>query len=242
MPVTVKMRKGIDDEHLTYLEAGRAAAEEGATWVALHGRTAAQMYSAVRGLGGHRPARRRAGPLRRPGAGQRRHLDCRRRAGHGGSRPAAPAWSWVAAAWADPGCSGQLAAAFAGATCAPAEPTSGEVRDVLRRHAELLVEMRADERDRLPRHPQAHGLVLEGVPRSRSRSGRRSGRSATLARARRAAGADRPGPVVSERGRRGPRGRTSAQQRVALPEGWLDSCELAPAPDLAAAELGVSGG
>ena len=29
LPVTMKMRKGIDDDHLTYLEAGRAAAEEG---------------------------------------------------------------------------------------------------------------------------------------------------------------------------------------------------------------------
>lgn len=44
VPVTVKMRKGIDEDHLTYLEAGRSAQEEGATAVALHGRTAAQMY------------------------------------------------------------------------------------------------------------------------------------------------------------------------------------------------------
>ncbi len=44
VPVTVKMRKGIDAEHLTYLEAGTIAQEEGITAVALHGRTAAQMY------------------------------------------------------------------------------------------------------------------------------------------------------------------------------------------------------
>lgn len=44
VPVTVKMRKGIDDEHLTFLRAGRIAAESGVAWVALHGRTAAQMY------------------------------------------------------------------------------------------------------------------------------------------------------------------------------------------------------
>jgi nifR3 family TIM-barrel protein len=44
VPVTVKMRKGIDDEHLTFLRAGRIAAEAGVAWVALHGRTAAQMY------------------------------------------------------------------------------------------------------------------------------------------------------------------------------------------------------
>jgi nifR3 family TIM-barrel protein len=44
IPVTIKMRKGIDDDHLTFLEAGRIAADAGVHWVALHGRTAAQMY------------------------------------------------------------------------------------------------------------------------------------------------------------------------------------------------------
>ena len=44
LPVTIKMRKGIDDDHLTYLDAGRIAVEEGVTAVALHGRTAAQHY------------------------------------------------------------------------------------------------------------------------------------------------------------------------------------------------------
>lgn len=45
VPVTVKFRKGIDDDHLTYLETGRAAEEEGAAAVALHARTARQLYS-----------------------------------------------------------------------------------------------------------------------------------------------------------------------------------------------------
>lgn len=45
IPVTVKMRKGIDDEHLTFIEAGLAAEQEGAAAVALHARTAAQHYS-----------------------------------------------------------------------------------------------------------------------------------------------------------------------------------------------------
>lgn len=44
LPVTMKMRKGIDDDHLTYLDAGRIAVEEGVTAIALHGRTAAQHY------------------------------------------------------------------------------------------------------------------------------------------------------------------------------------------------------
>src|SRR5207253_7103243 len=45
IPVTVKFRVGIDDEHLTYLDAGRIAEAEGAAAVALHARTAAQRYS-----------------------------------------------------------------------------------------------------------------------------------------------------------------------------------------------------
>ena len=40
----MKMRKGIDDDHITYLDAGRIAVEEGVTAIALHGRTAAQHY------------------------------------------------------------------------------------------------------------------------------------------------------------------------------------------------------
>ena len=45
VPVTVKMRKGIDDDHLTYVEAGLIAQEAGVAAVALHARTAAQRYS-----------------------------------------------------------------------------------------------------------------------------------------------------------------------------------------------------
>lgn len=45
IPVTVKMRIGIDSDHITYLEAGESAAKLGVSWVALHARTAAQMYS-----------------------------------------------------------------------------------------------------------------------------------------------------------------------------------------------------
>ena len=44
LPVTVKIRTGIDDDHLTYLDAGRIAAEEGIAAIALHGRTARQHY------------------------------------------------------------------------------------------------------------------------------------------------------------------------------------------------------
>ncbi|MEZ5382127.1 MAG: tRNA dihydrouridine synthase DusB [Microthrixaceae bacterium] len=45
LPVTVKFRMGIDDDHLTFLDAGRIAQDEGVAWVALHARTAEQLYA-----------------------------------------------------------------------------------------------------------------------------------------------------------------------------------------------------
>lgn len=45
VPVTVKLRMGIDEEHLTYLDAGPIAEGEGVAAVALHARTAEQAYS-----------------------------------------------------------------------------------------------------------------------------------------------------------------------------------------------------
>jgi nifR3 family TIM-barrel protein len=45
LPVTMKMRMGIDDDHQTYLDAGRIAEGCGVAAVALHARTAAQAYS-----------------------------------------------------------------------------------------------------------------------------------------------------------------------------------------------------
>ncbi len=44
VPVTIKFRMGIDDSLLTYLEAGRIGEGEGVKAVALHARTAAQLY------------------------------------------------------------------------------------------------------------------------------------------------------------------------------------------------------
>jgi len=45
VPVTVKFRLGIDDDHLTFLDTGRIAADEGVAAVALHARTALQHYA-----------------------------------------------------------------------------------------------------------------------------------------------------------------------------------------------------
>ena len=81
IPVTVKMRIGIDEAHHTFLEAGRIAQDAGAARVALHGRTAAQRYS---GEADWTAIKAAEGRTRGPGPGQRRHLGGRRRAAHDG--------------------------------------------------------------------------------------------------------------------------------------------------------------
>jgi len=45
VPVTIKFRMGIDDEHLTWQDSGRVAEQEGCAAVGLHSRTAAELYS-----------------------------------------------------------------------------------------------------------------------------------------------------------------------------------------------------
>jgi len=45
VPVTLKFRKGIDEDHLTFVESGVVAEEEGVAAIALHARTARQLYS-----------------------------------------------------------------------------------------------------------------------------------------------------------------------------------------------------
>ena len=44
VPITLKFRIGVDDAHETFLDCGRIAEDEGCAAVALHARTAAQLY------------------------------------------------------------------------------------------------------------------------------------------------------------------------------------------------------
>ncbi len=239
VPVTVKMRKGIDDEHLTYLEAGRAAAQEGAAWVALHGRTAAQMYGGQADWTAIAALVEQLAPLGVPVLG------------NGDIWTAADALAMVertgcAGVVVGRGCLGRpwlfghLAAAFAGQP-EPPEPRSGEVLDVLRRHAELLVEMHADEQKGCRDIRKHVAWYLKGF-RVAQPIRAALGTVGTLAELDSLlAGIDPDQPHPTEVAA-GPRGRTSGQRRVALPEGWLDSCELGLGADLSAAEIGVSGG
>ena len=215
VPVTVKLRTGIDDGHLTYLDAGRIAQDLGVTAVALHARTAAQRYgppadwSAISRL---------ADALEIPVLG------------NGDIWEAPDALRMVeqtgcAGVVVGRGCLGRpwlfrdLQAAFAGQPV-PTAPDLGEVADLLLEHAELLVDTYGPDvglRD-LRKHTSWY---LQGFPVGRPV--RRSlNQVETLAEVRELlTGLDRELPF-DEAMRRQPRGHTSPPKRVILPHGWLD--------------------
>ena len=191
VPITVKIRKGIDDQTLTYLDAGRTAQDEGAAWVALHGRTAAQMYG---GTADWRAIARLKDAVDIPVLG------------NGDIWTAADALRLVHETGCDGvvvgrGCLGRpwlfrdLAAAFAGEP-APAPPALGEVARVMRRHAELLVEAFDGDEDRACRDFRKHvswytkGFRVGGETRAAL------GMVGEPGRARRPAGAARPDGAV----------------------------------------------
>ncbi len=141
IPVTMKTRKGIDDEHLTYLDAGRIAQDAGCAAIALHGRTAVQHYS---GRADWDSIAELKAAVDIPVLG------------NGDIWEAADAIRMVDETGIDGvvvgrGCLGRpwlfrdLAAAFNGEDVLQL-PTLGEVAGVMRRHAELLGELLGEER------------------------------------------------------------------------------------------------
>ena len=251
VPVTVKMRKGIDDDHLTYLEAGRIAEAEGAAAVALHGRTANQYYSGQADWTA--VARLKEAVTTVPVLG------------NGDIWTADDALRMVAETGCDGvvvgrGCLGRpwlfadLAAAFAGRPDR-VRPTLGEVMATMRRHVVAL----------LDHYASAPGADRHGPGTSEVRACRdirkhvawylkgysvRAELRADLALVESLAGFDAlaeqldldqpyPGEVAE-----GPRGRAGSPRGVSLPDGWLDSRDLDDlgAADILAAELSVSGG
>ena len=249
VPVTVKMRMGIDAEHLTYLEAAKAAEGQGVAAVALHARTAAQSYSGQADW--EAIARLKDAVTTVPVLGNgdiwsaQDALDMMARTGCDGvvvgrgclGRP------WLF---------GDLAAAFAGDP-RRWEPTLGEVAQTLRRHARYLTEFYTDEGDggqggggegRACRDIRKHiAWYLRGFP-----AGHEVRHRLALVDSLAALDAllgeldpDVPWPGAPAEG---PRGRTGTPRAVALPEQWLDSRELTgvSATAVAAAEASVSGG
>ena len=240
VPVTVKMRKGIDDDHLTYLEAGQAAAEEGVTWVALHARTAEQMYSGVADWDAIARLKDHLAPLGTPVLG------------NGDIWTAQDALDMVARTGADgvvvgrgclgrPWLFGQLAAAFTGAPV-PADPDLAHVLITLRRHGQLLCADYGEFKG--IRDIRKHmAWYLKGFS-VRQQIRQALGTVASMDELDALLAQIEPDQRFNTEVGSGPRGRTSGGRRPTLPDGWLDSPELdGPARlMLQEAELSVSGG
>jgi nifR3 family TIM-barrel protein len=234
IPVTVKMRIGIDDEHRTYLDAGRRAADAGVAAVALHARTAAQRYSGTADWSAIARLRD-ALPAELPVLG------------NGDIFSAADAVAMVAQTGCDgvvvgrgclgrPWLFGDLEAAFAGRPLPPG-PTLGQVSATMRRHAELLGQhMGADKGIRDMRKHIA--WYLKGFPVG-SELRRRLGLVGSLDELDEMLAQldhDQPFPLDAD----GPRGRQGSPGRVVLPEHWLDDPDDPAVPF--GAELDHSGG
>ncbi len=234
LPVTVKMRTGIDDDHLTYLDAGRIAQDAGVAWVALHARTAAQRYS---------------------GAADWAALAALKQAldipvlGNGDLWEADDALRMVRETGVDGvvvgrGCLGRpwlfadLAAAFAGR---PARllPNLGEVAATMRRHTVLLGEWLGDETAGCTDFRKHVAWYLKGFPAGAALR-RALAMTSSLAELDDLLGkldADAPYPVDILGT---PRGRINSPGRVHLPEGWLAGRDDDTVPH--GAELDDSGG
>ena len=234
VPVTVKMRIGIDDERHTYLDAARRAAGAGVAAVALHARTAAQRYSGTADWSAIARLRD-ALPAELPVLG------------NGDIFSAADALEMVARTGCDgvvvgrgclgrPWLFGDLEAAFAGRPL-PEPPRLGQVAATMRRHAVLLMEhMGAHKGIRDMRKHIA--WYLKGFPVG-SELRRRLGLVSSLDELDELLAEldpDIPFPADAD----GPRGRQGSAGRVVLPERWLDDPDDPTVP--LGAELDHSGG
>ncbi|GAB3599012.1 tRNA dihydrouridine synthase DusB [Microbacterium tumbae] len=239
IPLTVKMRKGIDRDHLTFLEAGRAAEDAGAAAVALHARTASEFYS------GHADWNA-VGELKQA-------VTSIPVLGNGDIWSAEDAVRMMAETDCDgvvvgrgclgrPWLFGDLAAAF-GAESHPVDATLGFVADAFRRHADLLVEFFEDE-DRGCRDIRKHvswyfkGYPVGGELRTAL------AKVESLAQMDDLLGElDRSAPYPGADAE-GQRGRAGHPKRPALPDRWLDSREVASETQemLRGAEIENSGG
>jgi nifR3 family TIM-barrel protein len=218
VPVTMKTRKGIDDEHLTYRDAGRIAQEAGCAAIALHGRTVSQAYSGVADWAAI--------------ADLVQHVDIPV-LGNGDIWEAADAVRLVretgaAGVVVGRGCLGRpwlfrdLAAAFSGEQVATL-PTLGEVAQMMRRHAELLCRHMGEERG-CKEFRKHVSWYLKGF-RAGGEMRRSLGLVDSLDRLDGLlAGLDPAEPFpVAELG--SPRGRQGSPRHVVLPEGWLDDTD-----------------
>ncbi|WP_291044583.1 tRNA dihydrouridine synthase DusB [Herbiconiux sp.] len=249
IPVTVKMRKGIDSDHLTYLEAAKAAEGAGVAAIALHARTAADFYSGQADWSAIARLKEAVSSVPVLGNGDIwSGEDALRMVDETGCDGVVVGRGCLGRPWLF----GDLAAAFrarAGeisgdeAARLRAAPSLGDAVKTLRRHAELLVEFFGDE-GRACRDIRKHvAWYLKGYPAGHEVRASLSTVGSLDEMDEILATLDWSEPYPG-RDAEGPRGRAGSPKKPALPENWLASRDLERAgrADLAAAELEHSGG
>ncbi len=239
IPLTVKMRKGIDADHLTYLEAGRIAEGAGVGYIALHARTASEFYSGHADWSAIAKLKEAISDVPVLGNGDIWSAeDARRMVDETGCDGVVVGRGCLGKPWLF----GDLAAAFSGGAV-KAEPTLGEVAVAYRRHLELLIEF-FEEENRACRDIRKHvawyfkGYAVGGETRAALAM------ASSLDEVDQLLGGldhDQPYPGADAEGQRG---RAGTPKTPSLPERWLDSREIAEAlrAEVADAELHHSGG
>ena len=223
VPVTVKMRMGLDDDRLTYLEAGRRAEAAGAAAIALHARTAIQGYSGTAQWDAI--ARLKETVTAVPVLG------------NGDIWAAQDAVAMMAATGCDGvvigrGCLGRpwlfadLARVFTGGE-AQGPPRLGTVVAMARRHLDLALAWYADDAAAIRRYRKHLRWYLQGYPVG-AKAHRDAGLVETAADVDRVLSGVDPSACVVEAAVASPRGRVGAMKRLLLPDGWCDDPDAVP--------------
>jgi len=235
VPVTVKFRMGIDDEHLNFLESGRIAESEGCVGVTLHARTAAQLYD---------------GQARWHAIGElKQTLTSIPVFGNGDIWVAEDALRMVQETGCDGvavgrGCLGRpwlfrdLDDTFAGRE-PQTPPTFGEVADLMIEHAQMLVDW-FGERQAIISFRKHNGWYTRGF-QSSARLRDRLMRVQLLSELEEALATINRQEPFPEHGHLVRRGKRSGTQKVVLPHGFWDDPDDPTPPD-SAAEQPISGG
>ncbi|WP_279379505.1 tRNA dihydrouridine synthase DusB [Schaalia vaccimaxillae] len=237
IPVTVKMRVGIDDEHVTYLDAARAAGNAGVAGVCLHARTQTQHYA---GQADWNLIARLKDAVKIPVFGNGDVFS-------GSDALAMMEQTGCDAVTIGRGCQGRpwlfrdIVAAIHGGGVVPG-PTLREVVEIIERHAAWVVGDQDDELRALREMRKHIGWYLRGFAvggSARHALGMVSSLSELHERLHEL-DLDQPFPKAGE----GPRGRAGGEKTPHLPDGWLDTPYLTDAQreQLHLAELDVSGG
>jgi nifR3 family TIM-barrel protein len=233
VPVTIKMRLGIDASHLTYREAALRAQDAGVAHIAVHGRTAAEFYG---GTANWAPIAELASLLDIPVLGNGdiwEADDAARMVRETGCAGVVVGRGCLGRPWLF----GDLGAAFEGRPDR-LRPGLDEVARNMRRHATLLAEWMGEDRG-VTDFRKHIAWYLKGFSVGSTLRSAMSQASSLVELDDLLAQLDLsqvfPESVVGQ-----PRGRTSGARAVTLPDGWLADRSSRAVPY--AAEFENSGG